>query len=580
MEKVTCAGLMLLAAAACQRPKPSNTTATPPPSNASYDVLLIGGWIVDGSGNPRWRGDLGVRGDRIAAIGRLTGTAKETLDVKGLVVAPGFIDMLGQSEVNVLIDNRALSKVTQGITTEVTGEGGSVAPLTDRLVALDSEVMKKYKYSEDWRDLDGYFAHLEHTGSTINIATFVGATQVRTAVIGFANRPATGPEQAHMEALVDTMMEQGALGVSTALLYAPAIYAPTEELIGLARAARRHGGIYASHIRNEAGREDEALDEVFRIAQAADIPAEIWHFKAAGAPQWGRMPHLIQRIDSARAAGLDVTADQYPYTAAATSLDASIPQWAHAGGTDSLLARLRDRPTRVKLRQEMLTGGGDENPYINSNGADGVMIAGPFQDSLHYLDGRRLGDIARERKKDPIETLFDIVLADRARTGAIYFEMRDDDVQAALKTWWVAVDCDASGVAPDGPFGKDFTHPRAYGTFPRILGLYVRQQHLMPLEFAVRKMTSLAAQRVGLADRGLLRPGMAADITVFDPETVNDRATFDKPHQPSVGITYVLVNGQIVLRRGELTSARPGRGLRGPGYMPSDRRGRGGATSG
>jgi len=580
MEKVICAGLALLAAAACQRPKPSNTTATPPPSNASYDVLLTGGWIVDGSGNPRWRGDLGVRGDRIAAIGRLTGTAKETLDVKGLVVAPGFIDMLGQSETNVLIDNRALSKVTQGITTEVTGEGGSVAPLTDRLVALDSEVMKKYKFSEDWRDLDGYFARLEHTGSTINIATFVGATQVRTAVIGFANRPATGPEQAHMEALVDSMMEQGALGVSTALLYAPAIYAPTEELIGLARAARRHGGIYASHIRNEAGHEDEALDEVFRIAQAADIPAEIWHFKAAGQPQWGRMPHLIQRIDSARSAGLDITADQYPYIAAATSLDAAIPQWAHAGGMDSLLARLRDRPTRVKLRQEMLTGGGDENPYINSGGADGVMIAGPFQDSLHYLDGRRLGEIARDRKKDPIETLFDIVLADHARTGAIYFEMNENDVQAALKTWWVAVDCDASGVAPDGPLGKDYTHPRAYGSFPRILGLYVRQQHLMPLEFAVRKMTSLAAQRVGLADRGLLRPGMAADITVFDPETVNDRATFEKPHQPSVGITYVLVNGQIVLRRGEITSARPGRGLRGPGYVPSDARGRRGATSG
>jgi len=579
MEKVTRAGLLLLAAAACQKPSPANTPA--PPSTAAYDLLLTGGWIVDGSGNPRWRGDVAVRGDRIAAMGKIIGAARETLDVKGLVVAPGFIDMLGQSETNVLIDNRALSKVTQGITTEVTGEGGSVAPLTDRLVALDSEVMKKYKFSEDWRDLDGYFNRLEHGGSAINIATFVGATQVRMAVIGFANRPATGPEQAHMESLIDSMMEQGALGVSTALLYAPAIYAPTEELIGLARAARRHGGIYASHIRNEAAHEDEALDEVFRIAQAADIPAEIWHFKAAGKPQWGRMPHLIQRIDSARAAGLDVTADQYPYIAAATSLDAAIPQWAHAGGTDSLLARLRDKPTRTKLRLEMLTGGGDENPYINSDGADGVMIAGPFQDSLHYLDGRRLGEIARDRHKDPIETLFDIVLADHSRTGAIYFEMSENDVQAALKTWWVAVDCDASGVAPDGPFGKDYTHPRAYGTFPRILGLYVRQLHLMPLEFAIRKMTSLAAQRVGIADRGLLRPGMAADITVFDPETVSDRATFDRPHQPSVGITYVLVNGQIVLRRGELTSSRPGRGLRGPGYISPERRGRrAAATSG
>lgn len=572
MEKVTrlvCATLLL--GVACKRPAQRPATATEAPA---YDVLLRGGWIVDGSGNPRWKGDLAISGDRIAAIGRLTdAAARETLDVSGYVVAPGFIDMLGQSETNILIDNRALSKVTQGITTEVTGEGGSVAPLTDRLVALDSDFIKKYKLAVDWRDLDGYFAHLARTGSTINIATFVGATQVRAAVIGFDNRPATGPEQASMEALVDTMMQQGALGVSTSLLYAPAIYAPTEELIGLARAARRHGGIYATHIRNEAAHADEALDEAFRIARVADIPVEIWHLKAAGQPRWGRMPHLIAKIDSARAAGLDVTADQYPYIAAATSLAAAIPQWAHAGGTDSLLGRLRNRTTRARLRQEMLTGGGDEAQYANAGGADGIMIAGAFQDSLHHLDGRRLADIAAERRRDPIETLFDIVHADRARTGAIYFTMNEDDVQAALKTWWVAVDCDAAAVAPDGPFGKDFTHPRAYGSFPRILGHYVREVKLIPLEFAVRKMTSLAAQRVGLTDRGLLRPGMFADITVFDPQTVADRATFAEPHQPSVGIVNVFVNGQGVLRNGQITAARPGRGLRGPGYVPPERRG-------
>jgi dihydroorotase/N-acyl-D-amino-acid deacylase len=572
VEQVIRLGLAVLCCgAACQPPseRPAATGET-----AAYDILLRGGWIVDGSGNPRWRGDLAIRGDRIAAMGRLAATARETLDVSGLVVAPGFIDMLGQSETSVLIDNRVLSKVTQGITTEVTGEGGSVAPLTDRLVALDSDFMKKYGLAVDWRDLDGYFARFARTGSTINLATFVGATQLRMAVIGFDNRPATGPEQAHMEALVDTMMEQGALGVSTSLLYAPAIYAPTEELIGLARAARRHGGIYATHIRNEAAHADEALDEAFRIARTADIPVEIWHLKAAGQSQWGRMPHLIAKIDSARASGLDVTADQYPYIAAATSLDAAIPQWAHADGIDSLLARLRNRATRARLRQEMLGGVGQESQYQNTGGADGIMIAGPFQDSLHYLDGRRLSDIARERRRDPIETLFDIVLADRARTGAIYFTMNEEDVQAALRTWWIAVDCDASGVAPDGPFGKDGTHPRAYGSFPRILGLYVRQLKLMPLEFAVRKMTSLAAQRVGLTDRGLLRSGMFADVTVFDPATVGDRATFEKPHQPSVGIEYVFVNGQAVLRRGQVTAARPGRGLRGPGYVPPERRGK------
>lgn len=570
MEQVIRLGLAVLCCGAACRPASDRPAATGEP--AAYDILLRGGWIVDGSGNPRWRGDLAIRGDRIVAMGRLTATARETLDVSGLVVAPGFIDMLGQSETSVLIDNRVLSKVTQGITTEVTGEGGSVAPLTDRLVALDSDYLQKYEFAVDWRDLDGYFARLARTGSTINLATFVGATQLRMVVIGFDNRPATGPEQARMEALVDTLMEQGALGVSTSLLYAPAIYAPTEELIGLARAARRHGGIYATHIRNEAAHADEALDEAFRIARTADIPIEIWHLKSAGRSQWGRMPHLLAKIDSARASGLDVTADQYPYVAGATSLGAAIPQWAHADGIDSLLARLKHRPTRARLRQEMLGGVGQESLYQNTGGADGIMIAGPFQDSLHYLDGRRLSDIARERRRDPIETLFDIVLADRARTGAIYFTMSEADVQAALQTWWIAVNCDASGVAPDGPFAKDGTHPRAYGSFPRILGLYVRQLKLMPLEFAVRKMTSLAAQRVGLTDRGLLRPGMFADVTVFDPATVGDRATFEKPHQPSVGIEYVFVNGQAVLRRGQVTAARPGRGLHGPGYVAPERR--------
>ena len=540
----------------------------------SYDVLFRGGWIVDGSGNPRHRGDVAIAGDRIVGVGFLNGAqARETIDVSGLVVAPGFIDMLGQSETNVLIDNRALSKVTQGITTEVTGEGGSVAPLTDALAALDSELMKKYGLSEDWRDLDGYFAHLARTGSTLNIATFVGATQVRAAVIGFQNRRATAAELAHMTALVDTMMEQGALGVSTALLYAPAIYAPTNELIALARAARRHSGIYASHIRNEAAHEDAALEEAFRIGREAGIPVEIWHLKVSGKPRWGRMPHILAKIDSARSAGLDVTADQYPYIAAATSLDASIPQWAHSGGMDSLIARLKEPATRARVHQEMLRPAlGDESTYENAGGADGVLIAGPFQDSLHYLDGKRLSEIARARHADAIETLFDIVIADHGRTGAIYFTMSEPDVREAMKTWWVAVDCDAGGVAPDGPFGKDGTHPRAYGSFARILGHYVRELELFPLEFAVRKMTSLAAQRVGLRDRGLLAPGMAADITIFDPNTAADRATFERPHQPSVGFAYVFVNGQKVLDHGALTAARPGRGLRGPGYVPPERR--------
>jgi dihydroorotase/N-acyl-D-amino-acid deacylase len=556
---------------ACERP--ANRAA--PQTGAAYDVLLKGGWVVDGSGNPRWRGDVAIRGDRIGAMGRLSSlAARETLDVSGLVVAPGFIDMLGQSETYALIDNRVLSKITQGITTEVTGEGGSVAPLTEPLAALDSEFMKRYHLAEDWRDLDGYFAHLARTGSTINIATFVGATQVRMAVIGFDNRAPTGPEQSQMDALVDTMMEQGALGLSTAIEYAPAFYARTEEIIALAKAARRHGGVYATHMRNEGGQIDAALDETFRIAREADIPAEIWHLKISGKRNWGRMPHVLARIDSARAAGLDITADQYPYIAGATSLDASIPAWAHSGGNDSLMWRLRDPVTRARLRAELLSPPQTSDRFYRATEGPSGVIVFPFEDSLRYLQGKRLSEIAAARRRDPIETMFDLVIADHARTGAIYFIMSETDVQAALQSPLVAVDCDASGVAPDGPFGKDGTHPRAYGSFARILGHYVRELHLMPLEFAVRKMTSLAAQRVGLTDRGLLRPGMFADITVFDPATVGDRATFDQPHQPSVGIEYVFVNGQAVLKHGQLTVARPGRGLRGPGYVPPERRGR------
>ncbi|HKR55601.1 MAG TPA: D-aminoacylase, partial [Gemmatimonadales bacterium] len=337
-----------LVAAACDRPATARRVGT-------GDVLLRGGWIVDGAGNPRYKGDLLIAGDRIAAVGRLeNAAARETLDVSGKIVAPGFIDMLGQSEMNALIDNRVLSKITQGVTTEVTGEGGSVFPLTDALVAEDSDMMKKYHLSEDWRDLDGYFRHLEKTGSTINIATFVGATQLRTVVVGTGDRQATPAELAQMAALVDTAMQQGALGVSTALEYAPAIYSSTDELIALAREAHRYGGIYATHMRNEGGQEDSALNETFRIGKETGIPLEIWHLKVSGRLFWGRMPKVLAKIDSARQSGLDVTANLYPYIAAATSLDASIPGWAHSGGTDSMLLRLKDPSTRARIRAELL----------------------------------------------------------------------------------------------------------------------------------------------------------------------------------------------------------------------------------
>ncbi|HEV2750818.1 MAG TPA: D-aminoacylase [Gemmatimonadales bacterium] len=542
---------------------------------AGYDLVLKNGWIIDGSGNPRYRGDVALRGDRIAAVGFLgDAVARETVDAHGLVVAPGFIDMMGQSEINALIDNRVLSKITQGVTTEVTGEGGSVAPLTDRLVLDDSDAMKKWHYREDWRDLDGYFAQLEKQGSALNIATFVGATQVRLAVVGKDDRAPTPPELAHMAAIVDTLMQQGALGLWTALEYAPASYSKTEELIALAKAARRHGGVYASHMRNEGSRIDDALNEVFRIAREADIPAEVSHLKVAGRKSWGRMPAVLAKIDSARAAGLDITADQYPYTRAATSLDASIPTWAESGGWDSLLARLRDPKTRTRLHVEMLhPADGTEGFYNEAGGGAGILITGVFQDSLRPIQGKTIAEIAAARHRDPIETIFDVVVAEAGhRTDAVYAVMDEPDVQAAMKTWWVAVNTDFGGVAPDGPFGTQSAHPRAYGTFARILGHYSRDLKLFPLEFAVRKMTALAAQRVGLYDRGMLKPGMAADITVFDAATVADKATFEQPHQPSVGFAYVFVNGKKVLDHGRLTAARPGRGLRGPGYVPPEAR--------
>ena len=555
----------LLLLTACGMEQPASRPDGP------NDLILRGGWIIDGSGNPRYQGDVAIRGDRITGVGFLgSATARETLDVRGLVVAPGFIDMMGQSEINVLIDNRVLSKITQGITTEVTGEGGSVAPLTDKLVLADSDAMKKWHFREDWRDLNGYFVQLEKQGSTLNIATFIGATQVRLAVVGNENRQPTAAELSHMTAMVDTLMEQGALGVWTALEYAPASYSKTEELIALARAARRHGGTYASHMRNEGEHIDDALNELFRIAKEADIPAEVSHLKLSGRKTWGQMARILARIDSARAAGLDVTADQYPYIRAATSLDASIPTWAESGGMDSLMIRLRDPATRARLHREMQNPTGGEVFYSAAGGGAGILITGTFQDSLRYMLGKTVAAIAAAQHQDQIETVFDIVLAEKGhRTDAVYAIMDEPDVQAAMKQWWVSVNTDFGGVAPDGPLGTQSAHPRAYGTFPRILGHYSRDLKLFPLEFAVRKMTSLAAQRVGLADRGLVKPGMYADITVFNPATVIDRATFEQPHQTSAGIEYVLVNGKAVLRKGQITSERPGRGLRGPGYRGS-----------
>jgi dihydroorotase/N-acyl-D-amino-acid deacylase len=537
-------------------------------TDAPLDLIVEHGWVIDGTGNPQRRVDVGVRGDRIVAVGDLTSfEARRRIDAAGLTVTPGFIDMLGQSELKLLADNRALSKVTQGITSEVTGEGSSVAPLTAATLADDADYHASIGIDVDWLDLDGYVRAFDAAGSTINLATFVGATQVRNVVLGEANRSPTDAELDRMVALVDTAMLQGALGLSSSLVYAPAAYAHTEELIALARAVRKHGGIYATHLRNEGAGFDAAFDEALTIAAAADIPVEIWHLKRAGRENWGDMHRVLTRIDSARAAGIDVTADVYPYRASATSLSASIPAWAHAGGTDSLIARLQDPALRERIRRELREGGRAESFFRGAGGPDGVLIAGVLADSLQYVDGKSIASLAVMWALNPMDALFDLVIKDRANTGALYFSMHEDDVRAAVQYPWTSFCTDYGAVAPDGVLSGERVHPRVYGSFPRVLGRYVREDGILRIEEAVRKMTSLPAQRVGLRDRGLLRPGMAADVVVFDPETILDLATFENPHQLSRGVRYVIVNGVLVLDDGELTAARPGRVLRGPGWV-------------
>lgn len=536
-----------------------------------YDLLIVGGRVVDGSGNPWVREDLAVRGDRIVARGRLAGApAQRVIDASGLVVAPGFIDMLGQSEFNLLVDPSAESKIRQGVTTEITGEGESAAPQNARTLAEIDPFVTRFHLVVDWKDFAGYAARLERQGTALNLGSYVGATQVRRAVLGSENRAPTAAELGEMQRLVKEAMEQGALGLSTSLVYAPANYARTEELVALARVAADAGGIYATHMRGEGRGIFAALEETFTIAREARLPAEIFHLKVAGKDMWGRMNEVTARIQAARDAGLDVTADLYPYVAGATALSASIPPWAHAGGREALLGRLRDPATRTRLRAEISRPGEDwENFYWMAGGAEGVLVSSVNHPELKAYEGKRLAEVARERGEDPLEALFDVLVADQAQTGAIYFLMSEEDMQAALQQPWTSIGTDYPEVRTEGPLSTWTPHPRAYGSFPRILGRYVREQKLLTLEEAIRKMTSLAAQRVGLGERGLLRPGYYADIVLFDPEGIRDLATFEQPAQYSLGVQYVIVNGRLVLDRGQMTGALPGRVLRGPGWKGS-----------
>lgn len=534
-----------------------------------FDLVIRGGRVVDGTGRAGFIADVGLRGDRVVRVGRIGSNARagRTIDARGLIVAPGFIDMLGQSEQNLLIDPRGMSKVMMGVTTEVTGEGGSIAPINERLIKEDEDYYRRYNLTVDWRTLDEYFRRLERQGVGVNVATFVGATQVRAYVVGFDNRAPTPAELEKMKSLVAEAMEHGALGLSTSLQYVPARFAKTDEIVELAKVARSYGGIYATHQRSEGNALDSSLAEVFEIARRARIPVEIWHLKIAYRKNWGRMPEVLGKIRAARARGLDITADVYPYTAASTGLAACLPPWAIEGGMESMLSRLRDPETRERIKRDIARDSNEwENIYLGSGGAQGVMIGSVVNRELESFQGKRISEIAKAQGKNELDALLDLILADRGQTGAIYFMMSEDDLRAALQSPFVKICTDSGARATDGPLAGSKSHPRGWGSYPRVLSRYVRDERLLTLEAAIHKMTGMPAARVGLRDRGILRAGAFADITVFDPARVRDRATFEEPNQYPEGVEYVLVNGQIEVDGGRRTEANAGRPVRGPGY--------------
>ena len=538
-----------------------------------FDVLIKNGRIVDGTGAPWFRGDVGITGDRIVAVGSLSDRpAAATVDATDLVVAPGFIDLLGQSEFHVLVDGRAASKILQGVTTEVTGEGRSIAPVNDRLIEEARPSAQHFGVAQNWRTLADYFRRLEtQSRPAINMATFVGAGGVRNYVIGKDDRPPTAAELEQMKRLVATAMEQGALGLSTSLQYVPDRFASTDEIVELAKVAAKYGGVYFTHQRSESGRIFESVDEVIAISKQAGIPAEIWHLKTAYKSNWGKMPEVLRRLEQARAGGVDVTANQYPYPRASNGLDACLPLWVREGGLDKMLARLRDPAQRERIKREMedpdVTGW--ENQWYGSGGGDGVMLSSVLNPELRKYEGQTLTQIGEAMGKDPRDAVMDLVIADRGESSVIISIMSEEDVRTALQHRLVGIGTDSGAQAEDGKLSESKSHPRAWGSFPRILGKYVRDEHLLTLEEAIRKMTSKAAARVHLSDRGILRPGMMADITIFDPATIQDVSTFDDPKHYSAGVKHVFVNGKRVVAGGAITSQRPGRPLRGPGYRGS-----------
>ncbi len=534
------------------------------------DLVFTGGRVVDGTGKAAFRGEVAVRAGRIAAVGDLApdriARARRRIDATGLVVAPGFIDLLGQSEYNALVDRRAASKITQGITSEATGEGESIAPLDETLLKSNEDTYRHYGLRPDWSSLLTYFMRFRRTPPTVNVGTFVGLGGLRRMVVGTEDRRAGPTELERMKALVAQAMEDGALGISTSLQYIPDLYNSTDEIIACAKVAASRGGVYFTHQRSEGNRIDASLGEVFRIAKEARIPANVWHLKTAYRRNWGTMPKVLAAFAAARAAGLDVAANQYPWNAASNGLDACLPPWAREGGKERLLARLRDPEARIRIRNEMAGDASSwENQWYGSGGGSGVMLAAVLNPELKRYEGGTLQEIGALLKKDPRDALMDIVLADRANAQCILFMMSEDDVRAALKDPFVGFCTDSGAVAADGIYSEERSHPRAWASTARILATYVRDEKLLSVEEAVRKMTSLSAARAGLRDRGILKAGLVADVVVFDPGRVKAVSTYADPMHYSEGFPYVAVNGALVVDGGKITAARPGQALLGPG---------------
>jgi N-acyl-D-amino-acid deacylase len=532
-----------------------------------YDLLIRNGRLYDGSGGAPADASIAVTGDRIAAIGPLDGaTASVVVDARGLAVAPGFINMLSWADEPLLVDAKSQSDIRQGVTLEVFGEGTSMGPLNDRMKRDQIEQQGDLRYEITWTTLGEYLSTLEKKGISPNVASFVGATTVRIHEIGYDDRPPTAEELGRMKDLVRQAMREGALGVGSSLIYAPAFYAKTPELVELSKAAAEFGGMYISHLRSEGARLLEAIDELIEIARQAGVPAEIYHLKAAGRDHWGKVDAALARVQEARQQGLRITADMYTYPAGATGLNATMPPWVQEGGYEAWVKRLKDPATRARLRKEMTTPTNEWENFFIGAGPDGILLSGFKSQALKPLTGNTLSEVAKMRGKSPEETAMDLVIEDGSRVDAVYFLMSEDNLRKQLRMPWVSFASDAGSLAPEGAFLASNPHPRAYGNFARWLAKYVRDEKLVPLEEGIRRLSALPAENLGLKERGRLAVGMMADIVIFDPATIQDHATFAKPHQYSTGVRDVFVNGVQVVKNGEHTGATPGRIVRGPGY--------------